>query len=132
MTTRKPPDIARQIDAIFRPRSVAVAGASANPDTPGYDYVQSLQAFGFGGRIYPVNPRGGEILGLPAYASLSDVPGDIDYVISCIPAGGVLDLVAACGEKGVKALQLFTGRFGETGRTDAVALERRLLDAARR
>ncbi len=132
MTTRKPPEIARQIEAIFRPRSIAVAGASANPDTPGYDYVQSLQAFGFGRRIYPVNPRGGEILGLPAYASLRDVPGDLDYVISCIPADGVLDLVAACGEKGVKALQLFTGRFGETGRPDAVALERRLLDTARR
>ena len=127
-----PRDIAHQIDAIFHPRSVAVVGASANPDTPGYGYVQSLQAFGFGGRIYPVNPKGGEILGLPAYPSLRDIPDGIDYVISCIPAGGVLDLVAACGEKGVKALQLFTGRFGETGRPDAVALERRLLDAARR
>ena len=51
-------DAFAEIDAIFHPRSVAVVGASANPDTPGYDYVKSMQEFGFKGDIYPVNPKG--------------------------------------------------------------------------
>jgi len=119
------------IDAIFRPRSVAVVGASANPDSPGYDYVKSLQDFGFRGDIYPVNPRGGEILGLPVSASFGEITGDVDYVISCIPSDHILDLVKACGKRNVKALQLFTGRFSETGREEDAALERRLLEAAR-
>src|SRR5947208_11891805 len=115
---RERPPVALEIDAIFHPGSIAVVGASANPDTPGYDYVRSLQEFGYQGRIYPVNPKGGEILGLPVYASLGDIPGVVDYVISCIPNAYILDLVRDCGAAGVKALQLFTGRFSETGRTD--------------
>ncbi len=131
MTQQSPEDTFARIDAIFRPRSVAVVGASANPDSPGHDYVRSLQDFGFGGDIYPVNPKGGEILGLPSFASLGAVPGDVDYVISCIPSDHILDLVAQCGERNVKALQLFTGRFSETGREEDAALERDLLEAAR-
>lgn len=119
------------VDAIFHPRSIAVVGASANPDTPGFDYLNSLLEFGYRGAIYPVNPKAGNILGLPVYASLREVPGQVDYVISCVPNTAVMDLVAACGERGVKALQLFTGRFGETGRPDAVDLEQRLLAAAK-
>src|SRR5881296_155817 len=97
--------VADDIDAIFHPRSIAVVGASANPDTPGYDYLNSLKQFGYKGHIYPVNPKGGEILGLAAYASLRDVPGDVDYVISCIPSDYILDLVRDCAAKNVKALQ---------------------------
>ena len=118
------------IDAIFHPRSIAIVGASANPDTPGYDYVHTLQQFGYQGRIYPVNPKADAILGLPVHHSLREVPAEVDYVISCVPNAFVLDLVADCAAKGVKALQLFTGRFSETGRPDAIDLEHRLLDAA--
>jgi len=120
-----------EIEAIFHPRSIAVVGASANPDTPGYDYVRSLQEFEYEGRVYTVNPKGGEILGLPVYASLRDVPGGVDYVISCIPNAHVLDLVSDCAVAGVKALQLFTGRFSETGRADDAALEHELRRAAK-
>ncbi|MEX0682784.1 MAG: CoA-binding protein [Dehalococcoidia bacterium] len=123
-------DTFARIDAIFRPRSVAVVGASANPDTPGYDYVKSMQEFGFKGDIYPVNPKGGEILGLPVYGSVGDIPGDVDYVISCIPADHILDVVRDCGKRNVKALQLFTGRFSETGREEDAEAERHLLNAA--
>jgi acyl-CoA synthetase (NDP forming) len=125
-------DTFSQLDAVLHPKSIAVVGASANSDTPGYDYVRSLQEFGYRGQIYPVNPKGGEILGLPVYASLRDIPGEVDYVISCIPADYILDVVAAAGEKRVKAIQLFTGRFSETGRPEAAELEQRLLEAARK
>ena len=126
-----PSDIAAEIEAILHPRSIAVVGASANPDTPGYDYVSSLQKFGYSGRIYPVNPRREEILGLPAFPSLRDVPGEVDYVISCIPASAVLELVDECAAKGARALQLFTARFSETGREEDAELERRLAQRAR-
>ena len=128
----QPGDIYALIDAIFHPRSIAVVGASANPDTPGYDYVHTLQQFGYQGRIYAVNPKAEEILGLPVHRSLREVPGKVDCVISCVPNAFVLDLVDDCAAKGVKALQLFTGRFSETGRPDAIDLEHRLLDAARK
>ena len=126
-----PSDIAALIEAIFHPRSIAVVGASANPNTPGYDYVSSLQKFGFPGDLYPVNPRAEEILGLPAFPSLRDVPGQVDYVISCIPATAVLELVDDCAAKGARALQLFTARFSETGRKEDAELERRLSQRAR-
>ena len=126
-----PSDIAALIEAIFHPRSIAVVGASANPNTPGYDYVSSLQKFGFSGDLYPVNPRAEEILGLPAFPSLRDVPGQVDYVISCIPATAVLELVDDCAAKGARALQLFTARFSETGREEDAELERRLAQRAR-
>ncbi|TAK57573.1 MAG: acyl-CoA synthetase, partial [Dehalococcoidia bacterium] len=119
--------------ALFQPRSVAVVGASSNIDSPGHDYVKSLLAAGFSGEVYPINPRAPEILGLRAYASLSEVPGDVDLVISCIPAGGVLDLIGECRAKRVRALHLFTGRFSETGDAQAAQLElevkRRAADA---
>lgn len=119
----------KEIDAIFRPRSVAVVGASANPDTPGYDYLASMQEFGFTGAIYPVNPKGGEILGLAVAKSLAEVPGDVDYVISCIPSDYILDLVGQAAQRNVKAMQLFTGRFSETGRDEDIELEHRLREA---
>lgn len=122
----------RLIDAIFHPRAIAVAGASANPDTPGHDYVRSLLEAGFRGPIYPVNPKAHDILGLKTYASLRDVPGEVDLVISCVPNTSVMGLVEDCGAKGVRALQLFTGRFSETGRPEGAELEGRLLEAARR
>jgi len=126
-----PAGLAAEIEAIFHPRAIAVVGASANPDTPGYDYVHALQTFGYPGAIYPVNPRAEEILGLTSYPSLRDVPGDVDYVISCIPASAVLDLVEDCAAKGARALQLFTARFSETGRAEGAELERRLAERAR-
>lgn len=117
---------------LFCPRSVAVAGASTREDSPGHDYVVSLREFGFGGPVYPINPKATDIAGYPAYPSLADVPGDVDLVISCLPAASVPDLIAQCPAKHVRFLHLFTGRLAETGDEDAVALERRIAaDAAK-
>jgi acyl-CoA synthetase (NDP forming) len=126
-----PAGVAAEIEAIFHPRSIAVVGASTNENTPGYDYVNSLLEFGYAGDVYPVNPKAEEILGLPAFPSLRDVPGTVDYVISCIPAASVLALVDDCAAKGARALQLFTARFSETGREEDAALERQLAERAR-
>ncbi|MDT7944584.1 MAG: CoA-binding protein [Dehalococcoidia bacterium] len=119
-----------ELEAIFRPRSIAVVGASANRDSAGYDYVLSLVQYGYRGQIYPVNPRLDELLGWQAYPNLEAVPGPVEYVISCIPNTAVLPLLEECGRKGVKALQLFTARFSETGREEGRRLERELLARA--
>jgi len=116
---------------LFRPRSVAVAGASTNVDSPGHDYVRSLREFGFPGPVYPINPKADEIAGYRAYPSLADVPGDIDLVISCIPASGLLDLIDQCPGRNVRFLHLFTGRLSETGDEAAAALEREVEARAR-
>jgi len=118
------------VEVVFRPRSVAVVGASANPDSPGHDYVRCLLDFGFRGPIYPVNPRLTELLGLGVYPSLRDLPGPAEYVISCIPAEGVLELLDDCRGRGTRVVQLFTGRFAETGRREAADLEAALKSRA--
>ena len=125
------PGQTNDLDAVFHPRSIAVVGASANPDTPGYDYLNSHKEFGFKGQLYPVNPKGGEILGLRVYESLSAIEGDVDLVISCVPSKYVLDLVEESAAKKVRAIQMFTGRFSETGREEDIELERRLIATAR-
>jgi acyl-CoA synthetase (NDP forming) len=117
-------------EGVFRPASVAVVGASSKLDSPGHDYVRSLVDFGFRGPIYPINPRAPEIAGARAYPSLSGVPGNVDYVISCIPADGVLTLLDEARAKGVRTLHVFTGRFGETGDARAAALERQVRERA--
>ena len=116
---------------ILRPNSIAVAGASE--DGRGAGFVTPLQELGFKGKIYPVNPKyaGKEILGLKAYATVRDIPGPVDFVISSIPATQVLALLDDCAAKGVKGIHFFTARFSETGRPDAIALEKEVLRRAR-
>ncbi len=121
--TRDPAALA----TLLRPRSIAVVGASTNPDSPGHDYLRSLLDFGFAGAVYPVHPRERELLGFRVYPDLRSAPGEVDYVISCIPSEGVLDLLDQCAQKRVRAVQLFTGRFSETGQQEAAELERALL-----
>jgi len=94
--------------------------------------VRLLLDYGFDGPVYPVNPNLSQLLGLPCYPSLIHIPGPVDYVISCIPASGVLELVEQCAQKGVGLIHFFTARFSETGRQPAAALEQELLARARR
>ena len=74
------------LDYLFHPRSIAIVGASADPAKRGHTYLAQLQGFGYPGGLYPVNPKGGTIMGMPVYPTLSDIPGDVDYVISVVPA----------------------------------------------
>jgi acyl-CoA synthetase (NDP forming) len=131
MAAQFEPTVATGLVAMLRPRAVAIVGASANPDSPGYDYLRSFLDFGFAGEVYPVHRRGEDVLGRPAFTDLQSIPGEIDYVISCIPAAGVLEMLDGARRKGVRLVQLFTGRFSETGREDAATLEREVLALAR-
>ena len=107
------------LEEIFHPQSIAVVGASGNPNYQGYAYTHHLIEYGYKGKIYPVNPKYPEILGMKAYPTLTDIPDSVDYVISCVPAGDVLSLLDECTRKEVKVVHLYTARFSETGRQDA-------------
>ncbi|MCX5998020.1 MAG: CoA-binding protein [Chloroflexi bacterium] len=106
------------LDFIFKPASVAIAGvASERPGhyNTGRLFLDTIISFGFKGQIYPINPRGGEIAGLRVYPGVGDIPGPVDYLISCIPAPHVPQLIKDCAVKGVKAVCLFTAGFSEAG-----------------
>ncbi len=120
------------LEEILHPQSIAVVGATGGPSGFWGDFVRPLQEYGFKGKIYPVNPKHAEIAGLKAYPNLREIPGSVDYVISCIPASGVLNMLEDCSQKGVKAVHLFTGRFSETGRREPAELEQEILKQARK
>ncbi len=108
-------DRQRGIKVLFDPNSIAVIGASSTKGKLGNDVVRNLIESGYEGRIYPVNPRGGEILGLKTYRSVSEVAGNVDVAVLVIPAQYVLPVVEECGKKGVKALVIITAGFKEIG-----------------
>jgi len=118
---------------LFSPSSVAIVGASLNHFSGGYQFTRFLIDHGFQGRLYLVNPTSSEILGLKVYPRLTEIPeSSVDYVISCIPAEGVLSLLEDCGKKNVKLVHLFTARLKETGRDKETKLQGEILEKARR
>lgn len=124
--------ISDRLDTFFHPRSIAVVGASGTPNTFGYLFVDYLIKGGYTGIIYPVNPNNHEILGFKAYPALKDIPGDVDYVISCIGAGHVPEMIRQCPEKNVKGVHLFTARMSETGDKRGRELEQEIAAEAAR
>jgi len=102
---------------LFYPRSVAVIGASDNPNRLGYFYLRGIIDFGYKGAVYPVNPRlaGKEVLGLKCYGSVLDIPDEVDLVFIAVSARMVPTVLRECGKKGVKAAIIFAGGFSETG-----------------
>ncbi|MFW9978804.1 MAG: acetate--CoA ligase alpha subunit [Candidatus Thorarchaeota archaeon] len=108
-------DRQKGIDSLFNPRSIAVIGASETKGKLGNDVLRNIVDSGFSGRIYPINPRGGEIIGLQVFRSIKEIHGSVDVAIIVIPAKFVLKAVQECGEKGVKALVIITAGFKEIG-----------------
>jgi acyl-CoA synthetase (NDP forming) len=117
------------LEEILHPQSIAVAGASETGD--GGRFILALLKLGFKGKIYPVHPKYQEVRGIKCYPSVRDIPGNVDFVISSIPATQVLNLLDDCAMKGVKCIHFFTARFAETGRQDAIELEKEMLKRAK-
>ncbi|MBI1990238.1 MAG: acetate--CoA ligase family protein [Betaproteobacteria bacterium] len=101
------------LDRILNPRTVAVVGASNDPEKRGYRAIKTLLADEYQGEIIPINPREKKILDLDCYARLQDAPQEIDLALICTPARTVPDVVRQCGEKGVKGALLLAGGFSE-------------------
>jgi acetyl coenzyme A synthetase (ADP forming)-like protein len=117
------------LDSVFNARSVAVVGASASPDKTGHIILKNIVEGGYGGSVYPVNPKAETILGLKCYPSLSAIPGGLDLAVIVVPAKFVPGVIDEGGRRGIKGAVVISGGFGEIGNEE---LETELKSAAAR
>jgi acetyl coenzyme A synthetase (ADP forming)-like protein len=118
------------LDAIFRPRSVAVIGASRSRGTIGAEIFHNLVTHGFTGAVYPVNPRASSVQAVRAYADVASIPEPIDLAIIVVPAAAAVEAVDACAAAGVRGVVVISAGFKETG-TEGAAREAELVAIAR-
>lgn len=101
------------LSRLFDPKSIAIVGASTAPEKPGYQMVKAFEKFP--GRIYPVNPRGGNILGFDVFKSLSDIPEPVDLIAMVVPPHASADVLREAADCGAGAAFMVSGGFSETG-----------------
>ncbi|GAB4532572.1 MAG: acetate--CoA ligase [Anaerolineae bacterium] len=102
-------------DPFFKPRGVAVIGASRDPHKLGYGVVRNLVEYRYQGAIYPVNPMASEILGHTCYPSVAEVPDPVDLAVVVLPAPLVAGVLDECGKRGIRHAIVVSGGFAETG-----------------
>lgn len=120
-----------EFEALFYPKSIAVVGVSAGEYKAGSGWVTGLLSANFKGDVYPVGASGGTIAGSKIFPSLRSIPGEIDYVVVCIPRQSILALLDDCAFKKVKFIQFFTAGFSEIGDAEGYELERDVVTKAR-
>ena len=118
------------LEHFFNPSSVAVVGASQNPAKIGYDILNNIVRYGYGGAVYPINPRAQEILGHKAYPDLASAPSKINLAVVAVPAPAVMDVLEQCGKNAVDSIVVISAGFKETG-PEGARLEKRLATQAR-
>jgi acyl-CoA synthetase (NDP forming)/GNAT superfamily N-acetyltransferase len=121
---------ARSVHNVLHPASVAVIGASTDPSKIGHAVLANLLRGNFTGPVFPVNPDARSVRGVRAYASVTDIPDEVDLAVVAVPAAGIDEVMDSCLEKGVKALVVVSAGFAEAGGSGVVA-ERRLVAEAR-
>ena len=121
----------RPLDAILRPRSIAVVGASTRKGSIGNAVLRHLIEGGFTGPVYPVNPKADSVAAVPAFPSVTALPTVPDLAFIVVPKELVLDVVRECGAKGVRGLVVITAGFREVG-GEGIALEAELAATIRR
>src|SRR6478672_10245538 len=119
------------LDALLKPRSIAVIGASRQQNTIGNQIVSNLVTHGFTGEVYPVNPRAKSVSSIPAWPNLDSLPTAVDCAIVCVPKEHVLGVAEECGINKVKGLVVISAGFREIG-GEGVEREKRLIDIVRR
>ena len=118
------------LDCFFSPQSIAIIGASTNTSKLGYAVLDNLVNGDFlrdGRKVYPINPKADEILGLPAYPLVSDIPDPIDLAVIVIPYPLVPEAMRTCGEKGIPAVIVISAGFREAG-MDGLEREQELIE----
>lgn len=120
--------MALDLSSFFYPESIAILGASNKEGKTGHTLFKNIIEGGYQGEVFPVNPRGGTILGHKAYQSLSEIEGEVDLALFIIPAKFVPQAMKEAGEKGVKGAIIISGGFREAGNQ---ALEDELVEIAR-
>lgn len=115
----------------FEPRSVAVIGASQDPEKVGHSVLKNMVSFGFRGKIFPINPKAKKILGLRCYPSVTAVHSEIDLGVLAVPARIVPQVMQDLTAKNCKACVIITAGFKEIGSREGVELEKRIVSMAR-
>ena len=117
------------INVFFTPQSVAVVGAAREPGKLGYGVLTNILNYGYTGKVYPINPKADEILGLKCYPSVLDVPDPVELAVIVVPNKFVPQVIEECGKKGVKGAIIISAGFREAG-MDGIKLEHQVLDIA--
>lgn len=120
------------LEQFFNPRSVAIIGASTNPVKLGYAVLKNMVDCGYTqkGKVYPINPGAAEILGIQAYPSVLEVPGEIDLAVIVIPYPQVPEALRLCGQKGIPGAVVISAGFREAGK-EGLERELELIQIAR-
>ncbi len=119
------------LDALFRPRSIAVIGASRRKGSIGFEITRNIINYEFPGAVYPVNPNADTVHSIRCHKSVLAIQDEVDLAIIVVPSRLVLRTIEECGIKGVKAVIVITAGFKEVG-GDGIALESQVLDAVKR
>lgn len=119
------------LDKIFNPKSVAVIGASDEEGTVGYALIKNFTELGFSGKVFPVNIRKTEILGLKVYLTVEQIPEPIDLAVIATPAKTVPDILEQCGKTGIKGIIIISAGFKEIG-AEGKALEEKITEIKNR
>jgi acetyltransferase len=123
--------VQENIKYIFSPRSIAVIGASTRQESVGRAVFSNILFSGYTGIVYPVNPKARGILGVRAYHSVWDIPGEVDLAVVITPSKEVPTVIEECGEKGVKSAIIITAGFKEIGKKGA-DLEKRVIEISKK
>lgn len=118
------------LDAIFKPKTIAVIGASTKRGSLGHKIIHNLISFGFEGIIFPVNQKSPYVYSLKSYKSVLDIPEPIDLAIILVPKEYVLEVVDECGQKGVKGIIVISAGFREIG-GEGIEREKKLVEKIR-
>lgn len=119
------------LEPLFRPRAVAVIGASSNPAKMGFQITKNILDAGYAGPVIPVNPKGEMILGRASVRSARDIPEGTDLAVVIVPARLVPDTMLALGERKVAAAIVISGGFAESGDEGAALQKAMAANAAR-
>ena len=119
-----------KISNFFKPKGVAIIGASANPEKLSHGILINMQSYGYEGKIYPVNPKSETIRDLTCYKSILDVPDPVDMAVVILPSKYILPVIEDCGKRGVQSVVIISGGFKETG-AEGLALEQEVLKTAK-
>lgn len=119
------------LDKFFNPQNVAIIGATPREGKVGRVILENFKKR-YKGKIYPVNPKYEEVLGLKCYKSVKDIPEEVDLVIIVVPAPIVPKVLEDAGEKGVKVAIIISGGFRETGTEEGEKLEKQVIEISKK
>jgi acetyltransferase len=127
----RPPQRSYGLDAIFAPASVAVIGATSRPGAVGRTVLENLLQGGYRGKVYAVNAKHPEVLGLKSYGSIREIPGTVDLAVLATPAATIPQLIGECVDAGAKSAVVISAGFREHG-AEGAALEQQIQEQLRR